>query len=76
MAVDTATTEGRTPPKFLNNIKVAMQNMLAAMQKFGVKRLVSLTGAGVEAPQDKPKFSNHLIKFALTYPHQAPMISN
>ena len=44
---------------------VAIQNIITAMQKFGVKRLISLTGAGVEAPQDKPKFSNHLIKFAL-----------
>lgn len=44
---------------------VAIQNIIAAMQKFGVKRLISLTGAGVDAPQDKPKFSNHLIKLAL-----------
>ena len=44
---------------------VATRNIVAAMQKYGVKRLVSLTGAGVEAPQDKPKLSNHLIKFAL-----------
>lgn len=43
----------------------AIGNIIAAMQKYGVKRLVSLTGAGVPAPQDKPKLMNHLIKFAL-----------
>jgi putative NADH-flavin reductase len=44
---------------------VATRNIVAAMQKYGVKRLVSLTGAGVEAPQDRPKLVNHLIKIAL-----------
>lgn len=44
---------------------VAMHNIVAAMQKYGVKRLVSLTGAGVDAPQDRPTLANHLIKFAL-----------
>lgn len=44
---------------------VATRNIVAAMQKYGVKRLVSLTGAGVDASQDKPKLANHLIKFAL-----------
>ncbi len=44
---------------------VAIRNVVAAMQKYGVKRLVSLTGAGVDAPQDKPKFMNHVIKLAL-----------
>lgn len=41
------------------------RNIIAAMQKYGVKRLISLTGAGVDAPEDRPGFSNHLIKFAL-----------
>ncbi len=44
---------------------VATKNIAAAMQKYGITRLVSLTGAGVDAPQDKPKFINHVIKFAL-----------
>lgn len=44
---------------------VATRNIIASMEKYGVKRLVSLTGAGVEAPQDQPKVMNHLIKFAL-----------
>ncbi len=44
---------------------VAIENIVTAMQKYGVKRLVTLTGAGVDAPQDQPKLMNHLIKFAL-----------
>lgn len=44
---------------------VAMKNILAAMNKYGVKRLVSLTGAGVAVPQDKPKLINHVISFLL-----------
>ncbi len=44
---------------------VSTRNIVAAMEKYGVKRLISLTGAGVDAPQDRPKLINHLIKFAL-----------
>src|SRR5690348_13841633 len=44
---------------------VAITNIIAAMNKYGVKRLVSLTGAGVDDPRDRPKFANHLIKMAL-----------
>ncbi len=44
---------------------VAITNIVAAMNKYGVKRLVSLTGAGVDDPHDRPKFVHHLIKTAL-----------
>ena len=44
---------------------VATRNILAAMHKFAVTRFVSLTGAGVDAPEDQPKLINHVIKFAL-----------
>ncbi len=33
----------------------ATENIVAAMQKHGVRRLVSLTGAGVRDPRDEPK---------------------
>jgi len=33
------------------------------MDKYDVKRLVSLSGASVSAQQDKPKLVNRLIKF-------------
>jgi putative NADH-flavin reductase len=44
---------------------VATRHIVAAMRRYGVKRLVSLTGAGVAAPQDQPKLINHLISLAL-----------
>lgn len=44
---------------------VAITNIIDAMNKYGVKRLVSLTGAGVDDSHDRPKFANHLIKMAL-----------
>jgi putative NADH-flavin reductase len=44
---------------------VATRNIIAAMQQHGVRRLVSLTGGGVRAPQDQPKLFDHAIRFAL-----------
>jgi len=41
----------------------AIRNIITAMDKYGVKRLVSLSGVSVSAPQDKPKLVNRLIKF-------------
>lgn len=51
-----------SPPDMLPR---AADNIIAAMQQNGVMRLVYMTGAGVDAPQDKPKPLNHVIKFAL-----------
>ena len=48
-----------------NLLEVSMRNIVVAMRKYGVRRLVSLTGAGVDAPEDRPRFANHVIKFAL-----------
>jgi putative NADH-flavin reductase len=49
-----------------NNMQtIATQHIIAAMKKYHLKRFISLTGAGVAAPQDQPKFVNHLIKFVL-----------
>ena len=53
----------KNSPKDLQT--VATKNIVAAMQKYGITRLVSLTGAGVDAPEDQPKLINHVIKFAL-----------
>lgn len=44
---------------------VATRHIIAAMERHGVRRLVSLTGAGVRAPQDQPKLIDRIIKFAL-----------
>jgi putative NADH-flavin reductase len=43
----------------------AAHTIIAAMHKHGVRRLVSLTGAGVPAPQDRPKLVNRLFSLAL-----------
>ncbi len=58
-------TLGQTKNSLPDMQTVATKNILAAMQKFGVTRFVSLTGAGVDAPEDRPKLINHVIKFAL-----------
>lgn len=55
--------QSKGSPKDLQT--VATRNIVAAMEKYGVRRLVSLTGAGVDAPEDRPKLINHIIKFAL-----------
>jgi putative NADH-flavin reductase len=46
-------------------LPVAVDNMLNAMQRHRIKRLIYMTGAGVDMPEDKPKLINHVIKFAL-----------
>ncbi len=46
-------------------LAMAAQNILNAMHKANVRRIIWMTGAGVPAPEDQPKLINHLIKFAL-----------
>lgn len=46
-------------------LPVAVENMLNAMKRQRIQRLIYMTGAGVAMPQDKPKLMNHVIKFAL-----------
>jgi hypothetical protein len=41
------------------------KNIVAGMKNHGVRRLVSITGAGVRQPEDKPKFIDHFIGFLL-----------
>lgn len=52
-----------TAPKGIHTL--ATRNIIVAMKQYGVRRLISLTGAGVAAPEDQPKLINHIIKFAL-----------
>lgn len=40
---------------------VGTKNIIAAMEKHGVRRLVSLTGAGVQDPKDEPKLFDKAI---------------
>ncbi|MBC8164001.1 MAG: NAD(P)H-binding protein [Roseiflexaceae bacterium] len=56
---------GPTPTAAKGIHTIATRNIVAAMKQHGVRRLVSLTGAGVAAPEDQPKLINHIIKLAL-----------
>ena len=40
----------------------ATKNMVAAMKKYGVKKIISLSGAGVPFEKDKPKFIDNLVR--------------
>jgi putative NADH-flavin reductase len=42
-------------------VSTGMANILAAMQAYGVRRLVVSSGAGVSDPNDAPRLVNHLI---------------
>jgi putative NADH-flavin reductase len=42
-----------------------MQNIVGAMEKHDVRRLVSLTGAGVRDPRDEPKLVDRVFVFLL-----------
>ncbi|MFN3267175.1 MAG: NAD(P)-dependent oxidoreductase [Deinococcales bacterium] len=46
-------------------MRTAAKSIVTAMQKSGVKRLITLTGAGVAQPGDQPKAFNHLMSFML-----------
>ncbi len=62
-AVVSVLGQTKNSPKDMQTM--AIKNIVTAMNKYGITRLVSLTGAGVDAPEDKPKVMNHVIKFAL-----------
>jgi len=46
-------------------MSAAAYHITHAMQKSGVKRLVTLTGAGVRDPRDQPKAFDHLMRTLL-----------
>jgi putative NADH-flavin reductase len=52
---------GPTRPPVPGMMETSAKNIVAAMKKHGVRRLVSTTGAGVRQPEDKPKLADHLI---------------
>ena len=54
-------TLGPTRPPIPGMMETSAKNIVAAMKKHGVKRLVSTTGAGVRQPEDQPKLADHLI---------------
>lgn len=56
---------GPTRPPVPRMMETAAKNIVAAMKKHGVLRLISTTGAGVRQPQDEPKFIDRFIGFLL-----------
>lgn len=60
-------TLGAVPGGAKDIMTVAAKNIIAAMQKTGVQRLITLTGAGVAQPGDQPKAINNLISFMLRF---------
>jgi putative NADH-flavin reductase len=56
---------GPTRPPVPGMMETSAKNIVTAMKKYGVRRLVSTTGAGVRQPEDQPKFADHVIGFLL-----------
>ena len=52
---------GPTRPPVPQMMETAARNIVAGMQKHGLRRIVSTTGAGVRQPEDQPKFIDHFI---------------
>ena len=58
---------GPTRPPVPHMMETSAINIVAAMKKHGVHRLVSTTGAGVRQPEDEPKFIDRFIVFLLNF---------
>ena len=56
---------GPTRPPVPGMMETSAKNIVAAMKKHGVRRLISTTGAGVRQPEDRPKLSDHVISALL-----------
>jgi putative NADH-flavin reductase len=54
-------TLGPTRPPVAGMMQTAARNIVAAMEKHDVRRIVSTTGAGVRQPEDHPKIADYLI---------------
>jgi putative NADH-flavin reductase len=53
----------KSSPK--DSLRRGGENIVAAMKRHGVSRVISLTGAGVRFPGDEPKFMDKFIRFLL-----------
>lgn len=58
-------TIGHTKSSSKDVQSVATDNIIRAMKETGVKRFISLTGAGVKDPNDEPKFVDRIFGFLL-----------
>jgi putative NADH-flavin reductase len=61
--VVSALGHGKNTPRTM--MADSARHIVAAMKKHGVRRIITMTGAGVGAPEDQPKPINHFIKFML-----------
>ena len=46
-------------------MEIAAKNIVTGMQTYGIRRLVSTTGAGVRQPEDQPKLMDHFMSALL-----------
>ncbi len=60
-------TLGPTRPPVPGMMETAAKNIVNGMQKHGLKRLISTTGAGVRDPKDQPKLFDKFMKALLTF---------
>jgi putative NADH-flavin reductase len=56
---------GPTRPPVPHMMETSARNIVAAMGKHGVRRLISTTGAGVRQPEDQPQIADRLIGLLL-----------
>jgi putative NADH-flavin reductase len=56
---------GPTRPPVPRMMETSAKNIVDAMMKHGVRRIVSTTGAGVRQAEDQPKLIDHFIGFLL-----------
>ena len=54
-----------TRPPVPGMMETAAKNIVSAMRKHGIRRIISTTGAGVPQPEDKPKVADHLVNAML-----------
>ena len=54
-----------TRPPVPHMMETSAKNIVAAMKKHEVRRLISTTGAGIRQPEDQPKWIDHFIGFLL-----------
>ncbi len=58
-------TLGPTRPSVPHMLEISAKNIVAAMKRHGVHRLISTTGAGVRQPEDEPKLIDRFFGFLL-----------
>ena len=59
-------TLGPTRPPVPGMMEIAARNIVSAMKRHDVRRLISTTGAGVRDPQDQPKLFDKFMNALLT----------